>query len=197
MLCNATNEETYMVRSFTGSTVLRLALVATAAASLAACQSKPKPSFPTQAPPPAAQPSTPLPPSAGPVTGQPTAPVPGSAQDFIVNVGDRVYFDTDRHDIREDARPLLTAQSEWLRRYPSVVVRIEGNADERGTREYNLALGARRANSVRDFLVSQGITGSRISTISFGKEQPIDPGTGEEAWQKNRNARTAIVSGAR
>jgi peptidoglycan-associated lipoprotein len=197
MLRNSTNEETYMVRSFTGSTVLRLALVATAAASLAACQSKPKPSFPTQAPPPAAQPSTPLPPSAGPVTGQPTAPVPGSAQDFIVNVGDRVYFDTDSHDIREDARPLLTAQSEWLRRYPSVVVRIEGNADERGTREYNLALGARRANSVRDFLVSQGITGGRISTISFGKEQPIDPGTGEEAWQKNRNARTAIVSGAR
>ncbi|HKP80312.1 MAG TPA: peptidoglycan-associated lipoprotein Pal [Phenylobacterium sp.] len=185
-----------MVRSFTGSTVLRLALVATAAASLAACQSKPKPSFPTQAPP-SSQPSTELPPSAGPVTGQPTAPLPGSAQDFVVNVGDRVYFDTDSHDIREDARPLLTAQSEWLRRYPSVVVRIEGNADERGTREYNLALGARRANSVRDFLVSQGITGGRISTISFGKEQPIDPGTGEEAWQKNRNARTAIVSGAR
>ena len=185
-----------MVRSFTGSTVLRLALVATAAASLAACQSKPKPSFPTQAPP-SSQPSGELPPSAGPVTGQPTAPLPGSAQDFVVNVGDRVYFDTDSHDIREDARPLLTAQSEWLRRYPSVVVRIEGNADERGTREYNLALGARRANSVRDFLVSQGITGGRISTISFGKEQPIDPGTGEEAWQKNRNARTAIVSGAR
>ncbi len=186
-----------MVRSFTGSTVLRLALVATAAASLAACQSKPKPSFPTQPPPSTAPPSTPLPPSAGPVTGQPTAPVPGSSQDFIVNVGDRVYFDTDQHDIREDARPLLSAQSDWLRRYPSVVVRIEGNADERGTREYNLALGARRANSVRDFLVGQGITGGRISTISFGKEQPIDPGTGEEAWQKNRNARTAIVSGAR
>jgi len=186
-----------MVRSFTGGAVLRLALVATAAASLAACQSKPKPSFPVQTPPAATTPSTPLPPSAGPVTGQPVGAVPGSAQDFVVNVGDRVYFDTDSHDIREDARPLLTAQSEWLRRYPSVVVRIEGNADERGTREYNLALGARRANSVRDFLVGQGITGGRISTISFGKEQPIDPGSGEEAWQKNRNARTAIVSGAR
>jgi len=192
------NEETYMVRSFTGSTVLRLALVATAAASLAACQSKPKPTYPTQAPPPPATgPSTDLPPSTGPVTGQPVGALPGSAQDFVVNVGDRVYFDTDSHDVREDARPLLTAQSEWLRRYPSVVIRIEGNADERGTREYNLALGARRANSVRDFLVSQGVTASRISTISFGKEQPIDPGNSEEAWQKNRNARTAIVSGAR
>ena len=186
-----------MVRSFTGSTVLRLALVATAAASLAAGQSKPKPSFPTQAPPTSAGPQTPLPPTAGPVTGQPTAPLPGSAQDFVVNVGDRVYFDTDSHDIREDARPLLTAQSEWLRRYPSVVVRIEGNADERGTREYNLAPGARRANSVRDFLVNNGVTSDRVSTISFGKEQPIDPGSGEDAWQKNRNGHTAIVSGAR
>ena len=185
-----------MVRSFTGSTALRLALVATAAASLAACQSKPKPTYPTTPPSTPSEPST-APPTTGPVTGQATAPLPGSAQDFVVNVGDRVYFDTDSHDIREDARPLLSAQSEWLRRYPSVVVRIEGNADERGTREYNLALGARRANSVRDFLVGQGITSSRISTISFGKEQPIDPGTGEEAWQKNRNARTAIVSGAR
>ena len=190
-----------MVRSFTGKmtgkTVLRLALVATAAASLAACSTKPKPTYPTTTPPPTTAPSTELPPSAGPVTGQPTAPLPGSTQDFIVNVGDRVYFDTDSHDVREDARPLLTAQSEWLRRYPSVVVKIEGNADERGTREYNLALGARRANSVRDFLVSQGVTASRISTISFGKEQPIDAGSGEEAWEKNRNARTAIVSGAR
>jgi peptidoglycan-associated lipoprotein len=198
MICNSTNEETYMVRSFTGSTVLRLALVATAACSLAACQSKPKPAYPTQTPSsPTAPPSTPLPPSAGPVSGQPVGALPGSAQDFIVNVGDRVYFDTDQHEVREDARPLLTAQSEWLRRYPSVVVRIEGNADERGTREYNLALGARRANSVRDFLVGQGVTAARISTISFGKEQPIDTGSGEESWQKNRNARTAIVSGAR
>jgi len=186
-----------MVRSFTGGAVLRLALVATAACSLAACQSKPKPTYPTQTAPSTTAPPSNLPPSAGPVSGQPVGALPGSSQDFIVNVGDRVYFDTDQHDIREDARPLLTAQSEWLRRYPSVVVRIEGNADERGTREYNLALGARRANSVRDFLVGQGVTAGRISTISFGKEQPIDTGSGEEAWQKNRNARTAIVSGAR
>jgi peptidoglycan-associated lipoprotein len=197
MINSPKNEETFMVRSFTGSAALRLALVATAAASLAACQSKPKPTYPTQTAPPANTGPTTAPPQAGPVTGQPTAPIPGSTQDFVVNVGDRVYFDTDQHDIREDARPLLTAQAEWLRRYPSVVVKIEGNADERGTREYNLALGARRANSVRDFLVSQGVTAGRISTISFGKEQPIDAGSGEEAWAKNRNARTAIVSGAR
>ena len=186
-----------MVRRFTGSTVLRLALVATAACSLAACQSKPKPTYPTQTPSTTAPPSTTPPPSTGPVSGQPVGALPGSAQDFIVNVGDRVYFDTDQHEIREDARPLLTAQADWLKRYSSVVVKIEGNADERGTREYNLALGARRANSVRDFLVAQGVTGARISTISFGKEQPIDAGSGEDAWQKNRNAHTAIVSGAR
>jgi len=112
-------------------------------------------------------------------------------------VGDRVYFDTDRHDVRADAGPILDAQAGWLRTYGSVRVRIEGNADERGTREYNLALGARRANAIRDYLVNRGVSSDRISTISFGKEQPIDTGTGEEAWQKNRNGRTSIVSGAR
>ena len=186
-----------MVRSFTGGAVLRLALVATAACSLAACQSKPKPTYPTQTGPSTTAPSTTPPPSAGPVSGQPVGALPGSTQDFIVNVGDRVYFDTDQHEIREDARPLLTAQSEWLRRYPSVVVRIEGNADERGTREYNLALGARRANSVREYLVSRGVSAARITTISFGKERPIDGGSTEEAYAKNRNAGTVITGGAR
>jgi peptidoglycan-associated lipoprotein len=187
-----------MVRSLSGRTLSRLALAGVAAVSLAACAKKAKPEFPVSQPPPpaATQPQTPLPPSTG-VDQQPTGALPGSAQDFVVNVGDRVYFDTDSHDIRSDAGPILDAQSNWLRRYPSVRVRIEGNADERGTREYNLALGARRANSVRDYLVSHGVTADRISTISFGKEQPIDPGSGEDAWQKNRNGRTAIVSGAR
>jgi peptidoglycan-associated lipoprotein len=92
---------------------------------------------------------------------------------------------------------VLSAQAGWLRRYPAVRVRIEGNADERGTREYNLALGARRANAVRDFLVAQGVTSDRITTVSYGKEQPIDPGTSEDAYQRNRNAHTALVSGAR
>ena len=186
-----------MLRSLSGSSLARVALVCVATASLAACAKKAK-YQPTVTPPPAATapPSTPLPPST-PVDQAPTGALPGSTQDFVVNVGDRVYFDTDSHDIRSDAQPILDAQSNWLRRYGGVRVRIEGNADERGTREYNLALGARRANSVRDYLVSHGITADRISTISFGKEQPIDPGAGEEAWQKNRNGRTAIVSGAR
>jgi peptidoglycan-associated lipoprotein len=186
-----------MVRSLRSKAAFRLALVATAAVSLAACQSKPKPAFPTQAPTPAPQPSAPpprteLPPSTPP----PSGPIPGSAQDFVVNVGDRVYFDTDAYTVRDDAKPILDAQSVWLKRYPNVKVRIEGNCDERGTREYNLALGARRANSVREYLISHGISPDRITTISFGKEQPIDTGSGEDAWQKNRNGHTAIVGGA-
>jgi len=118
-------------------------------------------------------------------------------QDFVVNVGDRVYFDTDEYSVRADAQPVLAGQAQWLARYSAVRVRIEGNADERGTREYNLALGARRANAVREFLIGQGVAASRIETISFGKERPLDPGTTEDAWAKNRNARTAITEGAR
>jgi peptidoglycan-associated lipoprotein len=117
-------------------------------------------------------------------------------QDFVVNVGDRVYFDFDQYAVRQDAQPILAAQAAWLARYAQVRVRIEGNCDERGTREYNLALGARRANSVRDFLVARGVNPSRIETISFGKERPIDPGEGEEAWAHNRNSHTAITAGA-
>jgi peptidoglycan-associated lipoprotein len=192
------HKETLMIAGF-AKTTARLGLAACAVAALAACQSKPKPTFPTQTSQPSTQaPSTPLPPTAqAPVTSEPAGALPGSTQDFVVNVGDRVYFDTDSHDVRADALPILDAQSAWLRRYSSVTVRIEGNADERGTREYNLALGARRANAVRDYLVGQGISSDRIATISFGKEQPLDPGTGEEAWAKNRNGRTALVSGAR
>ncbi|OYX93872.1 MAG: peptidoglycan-associated lipoprotein, partial [Caulobacter sp. 35-67-4] len=117
--------------------------------------------------------------------------------DFVINIGERIYFDTDEYVVRSDAQPVLAAQAQWLNRYPAVRVRIEGNADERGTREYNLALGARRANAVRDFLVSQGVSGARIETLSYGKERPIDGGSSEDAWAKNRNARTAITDGAR
>lgn len=187
-----------MARSFSSATAMRLALIAAAAVSVTACGSRPKPTFPTQpSTPPRTEPPGPSTNQPPPVTNQPLAAVPGSTQDFVINVGERVYFDTDSHDVRDDARPILEAQANWLRKYPSVRVRIEGNADERGTREYNLALGARRANSVRDFLVTRGVTTDRISTISYGKEQPIDPGSDESAWQRNRNARTAIVSGAR
>jgi peptidoglycan-associated lipoprotein len=186
------------LRSKTGRAI-RLVMTGVAAATLtaalAACASHPKPAQVAEAPPP----PRPAPP---PTTVPPPAPVssrvlPGSEQDFVVNVGDRVYFDLDQYAIRADAQPTLAAQASWLNRYPAVQVRIEGNCDERGTREYNLALGARRSNSVREFLVSHGVAPTRIVTISYGKEKPVDPGTGEEAWQHNRNGHTAIASGAR
>lgn len=124
------------------------------------------------------------------------APAAGSEQDFVVNVGDRIYFDLDSYDVRSDAMPRLDAQAAWLQRYPQVTVRIEGNADERGTAEYNLALGARRAESVRTYLVQRGIPAGRIDTISFGKERPIASGSSEDTFARNRNGHTAIVNGA-
>lgn len=181
--------------SFDTQRAVRLALVGVAAASLAACASRPKPQpvAPTEPPAPT-QPNPYTPPAQPPVS---SGVLPGSVQDFVVNVGDRVYFDTDEYSVRADAQPVLAGQAQWLNRYPAVRVRIEGNADERGTREYNLALGARRANAVRDFLIGQGVSAARIETISFGKERPIDAGSSEEAWAKNRNGRTAITDGAR
>ncbi|HEV2364789.1 MAG TPA: peptidoglycan-associated lipoprotein Pal [Caulobacteraceae bacterium] len=122
--------------------------------------------------------------------------MPGSVRDFVINVGDRVYFDYDKHDIRDDARPVLDAQAAWLARFPQVRVRVEGNCDERGTREYNFALGGRRAAAVKDYLVRHGVDPARIDTVSYGKERPIDPGDNEEAWAKNRNAHTDITEGA-
>ena len=186
-----------MVTSLNRKTALRLVVVGAAAAALAACSHHPKPSFPTTSTP-GPGPSAPSGPSTAPLPAPVSqGPLAGSEQDFVVNVGDRVYFDFDSYQVRTDAQPLLGAQADWLKHYPAVAVRIEGNCDEKGTREYNLALGARRANTVRDFLVAHGIEPSRITTISYGKEKPVDTGAGEEADQHNRNARTAIVSGAR
>jgi peptidoglycan-associated lipoprotein len=178
------------------SALFKGALILAATASLAACASKkpPPPVAPTPTPAPTPEPTRPTPPP--PVAQRPTGPIPGSVEDFVVNVGDRVYFDTDQHTLRDDGRAVLDKQAAWLARYPQVTVRIEGNADERGTREYNLALGARRADSVREYLAGRGVAASRVTTISYGKERPIDAGTGEEAWSKNRNGHTAIVSGA-
>ncbi len=172
---------------------IRLLAMLAATSALAACAT-PAPPPPAPPPPPPAAPPPPPPPP--PVAHAPMGPAPGSVQDFVVNVGDRVYFDYDQYAIRGDAQPVLAAQAAWLSRYQAVRVRIEGNCDERGTREYNLALGARRANSVRDFLVAHGVASSRIETVSFGKEKPVDPGTGEDAWAHNRNGHTAITAGA-
>ncbi len=124
--------------------------------------------------------------------GNGAAPRPGSQEDLVANVGDRVFFATDRSNIAPDQRPVLERQAAWLQRYPQVTVQIEGHADERGTREYNLALGQRRANSARDVLVANGVAGSRISTISYGKDRPAALGSNEEAWAQNRRAVTVV-----
>jgi len=118
--------------------------------------------------------------------------VPGSQQDLEASAGDRVFFAFDRSDISAEAREILTRQADWLRRYPNVSVTIEGHCDERGTREYNLALGERRAQAVKNVLVASGIPASRISTISYGKERPIVVGSNEEAWAQNRVAITTV-----
>jgi peptidoglycan-associated lipoprotein len=117
---------------------------------------------------------------------------PGSQEDLVANVGDRVFFLTDRTTIAADQRPVLERQSAWLAQYPAVQVTVEGHADERGTREYNLALGQRRANSARDVLVASGVSGSRLSTVSFGKDRPAALGSTEDAWAQNRRAVTVV-----
>src|SRR6476619_4177673 len=121
-----------------------------------------------------------------------TAVTPGSIADFRQNVGDRVYFDTDMSNIREDGRSTLAKQAEWLKKYTNYPITIEGKCDERGTREYNLALGERRANAVRQYLVAQGIPANRIKTISYGKERPEAVGSDEGAWARNRVGITAL-----
>jgi peptidoglycan-associated lipoprotein len=123
------------------------------------------------------------------------AATPGSAQDFTVNVGDRIFFDTDSSAIRSDAQQTLARQAQWLNKYSSYRIVVEGHADERGTREYNLALGARRAAAARDFLISKGVSGGRLKTISYGKERPVAVCDDISCWSQNRRAVTTL-SGA-
>jgi len=125
------------------------------------------------------------------------AQVPGSAADFSTNVGDRVYFANDQSSLTEEARDTLAKQAAWLQQYPEVAIQIEGHADERGTREYNISLSARRATATRNFLISQGISAERISSIAYGKERPAAFCDAEECWSQNRRAVTVITSGAR
>ena len=136
----------------------------------------------------------------GPVTSgvisQPvTAQAPGSAEDFVVNVGDRVLFGLNRFDLSPDARTTVENQVTWLKRFPGVTITVEGHTDERGTREYNLALGERRANSVRDYMIALGVDPNRVKTISYGKERPVDPASNEEAWSRNRRGVTVVDGG--
>lgn len=116
----------------------------------------------------------------------------GTQKDLVVNVGDRVYFAFDRYDLAPSSRNTLQKQAAWLKANPSVNIKIEGHCDERGTREYNLALGERRANAAADFLMSLGIAADRISTISYGKERPVDARSTEEAWALNRRAVSVV-----
>ena len=140
---------------------------------------------PPAPPPPAAQPA--------PVT---SSIIPGSAEDFRVNVGDTVHFAFDQYNVEENDKAILSRQAAWLAKYPSVRVTVEGHCDERGTREYNLALGARRANAVKEFLVSQGVSTARVETVSYGKERPICTESGEDCWSQNRRGVSVITGGA-
>ena len=164
--------------------VAKSAMVTAAVLLLAACSSAPAPapnSGAGSAPPPQT------------ASMAPTSPVtPGSADDFKVNVGDRIFFDFDRFDLSAEARAQLEKQAAWLKTYPNITVTIEGNCDERGTREYNLALGERRAVSAKNYLVALGVDPNRIQTISYGKERPAVPGSDEAAWAQNRRDVTAI-----
>ncbi|HTW26069.1 MAG TPA: peptidoglycan-associated lipoprotein Pal [Acetobacteraceae bacterium] len=119
-------------------------------------------------------------------------PAPGSEEDLVANVGDRVFYAFNQSTLSSDAQATLDRQAAWLGRYPQVDVQIAGNCDDRGTEEYNLALGQRRANAARDFLVARGVNTGRITTISYGKDRPTALGDNEEAWAQNRNAITSV-----
>lgn len=122
--------------------------------------------------------------------------MPGTQQDLVTNVGDRVFFDLDKSVLKEEGKATLQRQAAWMKRYPNLTFTLEGHCDERGTREYNLALGARRANAAKDYLVSLGIDGSRIKTISYGKERPVCLESNEDCWAQNRRAVTVVAEGA-
>jgi peptidoglycan-associated lipoprotein len=125
-------------------------------------------------------------------TAATSGPAPGSEQDLVQNVGDRVFFAFDVSALSSEADGTLDRQAAWLAKYPQVKVLIAGNCDDRGTEEYNLALGSRRANAARDYLVARGVDPSRIQTISYGKDRPVALGDNEQAWAQNRNAITSV-----
>jgi peptidoglycan-associated lipoprotein len=166
-----------------------ITLLGTAAlVAVAGCSKKPPAQLPP-APPSEVAPQTPAetPGNVGSTT------VPGSRADMIAQAGtDTVLFGTDSSDVDSEAQSILTRQAAWLQKYPNVRVTIEGHCDERGTREYNLALGDRRANAAKNFLVNAGVSGSRISVISYGKERPAATGSDESAWAQNRRAVTVV-----
>lgn len=159
-----------------------------------ACASNPPPE-PTPPPvvvaeTPRTVPATPTPP---PITPTPSGPAAGSKADFAAKSTDRVYFDYDQYNLDDADRRSLASQITWLKQYPSTRVEVQGHADERGTRDYNIALGDRRAQAVSQYLQQQGVAANRIQTISFGKDKPMDMGHDEAAWARNRNAFSNII----
>lgn len=164
-----------------------LILLLAGSAALAACSPKP----PKQLPPEPGDAAT------STDTGQGTvgAPVPGSQADFVATMmgADTIYFDTDKFNIDSTDAVALQSQAQWLMKYPAKRATVEGHADERGTRDYNLALGEKRANSAKNYLVSLGVDAARLTTISYGKERPAATGSNEEAWAKNRRAVTVTI----
>ncbi len=166
-------------------TVTRSVMMATAVIALAACAKK----APEELPPAPPETTTPA-----PQPPAPTGPVKGSQEDFIASVtSDRILFDTDKFDVDAEDQTVLQSQAQWLQANPSVKVTVEGHCDERGTRDYNLALGEKRANSAKNYLVTLGVDASRITTISYGKERPAALGSDESAWAQNRRAVTVTV----
>ncbi len=149
----------------------RLAAVLVAALAISACANKPEENAQASA------------------AGQAT---PGSQQDFVVNVGDRVFFETDSSELTPQSRATLDKQAQWLTNYNQYAFTLEGHADERGTREYNIALGARRAQTVRDYLTSRGIQANRMRTISYGKERPVAICNDISCWSQNRRVVTVL-----
>lgn len=180
-----------------------LTLVTMTALMMSACATKPDPipepepvveDLPAPITQPQARPEV-LAPVPMPTTGlAPNQPFPGSLEDFAYSTGGdaRIYFSYDQFTLSPDARQTLRQQADWLKRYNSYTAVVEGHADERGTRQYNIALGARRANSVKAFLVSQGVSPSRLTTVSYGKERPVDARSNEEGWARNRNGYTNL-----
>jgi peptidoglycan-associated lipoprotein len=158
-------------------------LIAASIVAMAGCAKKPPADIP---PPPGAS---------GPASQGDGAIVPGSRADFERSVtSNTIHFDLDKYDINGEARTVLDSQAAWLTKYPNVPISLEGHCDERGTREYNLALGDRRANAAKNYLASRGVNPSRISTISYGKERPIALGSDEAAWAQNRRAVTIVLN---
>ncbi|MCH7486201.1 MAG: peptidoglycan-associated lipoprotein Pal [Proteobacteria bacterium] len=171
-----------------------LGLIA-AVALIAACETAPEESAATSGAGDTAAPATAAAPSASAEAAPLKAmgPAPGSQEDLEANVGDRVFFDFDKSSLKPEAQTVLQRQAAWLKSNPSVRVTIEGHCDERGTREYNLALGERRANAVKDYLTALGIDRSRVKTISYGKERPVAMGSNAAAWAQNRRGVTKVI----